>query len=123
MLVVFPKSPQQNLMPRQLRPAETLIQQLQKWDDRDLEDLQAMIQGLLESRHSTEPVEVSTRADGSATGKRGGVGHIETKMIPDKKTGKVYGPYRYLRYRGISRRTGKMALLSVYLGKQATCEA
>lgn len=31
-------------------------------------------------------------------GPKGGKGHIEVKMIPDTKRGKVYGPYRYLRY-------------------------
>ncbi len=43
-------------------------------------------------------------------------------MIPDTKRGKVYGPYKYLRYRGISRKTGKQALLSVYLGKVTAIE-
>lgn len=38
-------------------------------------------------------------------------GHIEVKMISDKKRGKTYGPYRYLRYW----LSGK--LLSRYLGK------
>jgi hypothetical protein len=104
-------------VPRPHSRAAPLIPQLQDWDDQDLEDLQAMIQGLLESRQFNEPIEIPTRADGSAIEKRGGVGHIELKMIPDKATGKQYGPYHYLRYRGISRKTGKMALLSVYLGK------
>ncbi len=38
-------------------------------------------------------------------------GHVEVKMISDKKRGKTYGPYRYLRYW----QNGK--LLSRYLGK------
>lgn len=38
-------------------------------------------------------------------------GHIEQKMIPDKKTGKLYGPYLYLRWWDGKR------LRSHYLGK------
>ncbi len=37
-------------------------------------------------------------------------------MIPYSKTGKTYGPYRYLRYWGITKK-GTMGLKSVYLGK------
>jgi hypothetical protein len=103
-------------MPRKpTHPAEALIQQLQDWNLSDLEDLAAMLQGLIEAHQ--EPTPVPTKLDGSPIGDRGGRGCIELKMIPDSKTGKLYGPYRYLRYRGISRRTGKIALLSVYLGK------
>lgn len=109
-------------MPKQRSKAEQLIQAIQDWEERELEDLQAMIQGLLEARQEAEsqaePQEIPTRADGSLLGKRGGRGCIELKMIPDKKRGKLYGPYKYLRYRGISRKTGEMALLSVYLGKE-----
>ncbi len=111
-------------MPRQpSSPAEELIQQIQAWDDRDLEDLQAMIQGLLEARREPNDAEPNMRLDGTAVGKRGGKGHIEHKMIRDSKTGREYGPYRYLRYRGISRKTGKQALLSVYLGKVASASS
>jgi hypothetical protein len=57
------------------------------------------------------------KPDGSPIGQRGGKSCIELKMIPDRKSGKLFGPYRYLHYREISKRTGRIALLSVYLGK------
>lgn len=96
--------------------AAQLIQQLQDWSDDELEDLTEMIQGLLESRRAEEEQNQETREDGSSLGKHGGRGHIELKMIPDSKTGKTYGPYRYLRYWGITKK-GTMGLKSVYLGK------
>lgn len=96
--------------------AAQLIQQLQDWSDDELEDLTEMIQGLLESRRAEEEETQETREDGSSLGKHGGRGHIELKMIPDSKTGKTYGPYRYLRYWGITKK-GTMGLKSVYLGK------
>lgn len=89
--------------------AEKAIQDMQGWSNKDLEQLQAMIGALLESRGDVETVEEKA-ADSSTASKRGG-GHIELKMIPDSKSGKSYGPYRYLRYR----QGGK--LRSVYLGK------
>jgi hypothetical protein len=101
-------------MPKRPSESEKLIQQLQHWDLQDLETLQSMLQGLVEAQVVQNPPK---KVDGSAIGRRGGIGCIELKMIPDKKSGKTFGPYRYLRYRGISKRTGKMALLSVYLGK------
>jgi hypothetical protein len=101
-------------MPKRPSEPEKLIQQLQHWDLQDLETLQSMLQGLVEAHVAQNPPK---RVDGAAIGRRGGIGCIEFKMIPDKKSGKTFGPYRYLRYRGISKRTGKMALLSVYLGK------
>jgi hypothetical protein len=103
-------------MPKKLAKSEKLIQDLQHWETSDLSELQAMVQGLLEARADNNP----TKPDGSPRGKRGGIGCIELKMIPDRKSGKVFGPYRYLRYRGTSQRTGKSALLSVYLGKPQT---
>ena len=97
--------------------AAQLIQQLQDWSDEDLGDLAEMIQGLLESRREElEEENQETREDGSPLGKHGGRGHIELKMIPDSKTGKTYGPYRYLRYWGMTKK-GTMGLKSVYLGK------
>jgi hypothetical protein len=109
-------------MAKQFTQAERLIQTIQDWEDHELEDLQAMIVGLLEARQSSTS-QPPVRQDGTPVGKRGGRGCIEIKMIPDTKRGKVYGPYKYLRYRGISRKTGKPALLSVYLGKfQGTVE-
>jgi hypothetical protein len=94
--------------------AARLIQQLQDWSDEELEELAEMIQGLLESRReeAEEAVE-ETREDGTPLGGRG---HIELKIIPDSKTGKTYGPYRYLRYWGVTKK-GTMGLKSVYLGK------
>ncbi len=101
-------------MPKRPSEPEKLIQQLQHWDLTDLETLQAMLQGLVEAQIAENPPK---KVDGSPIGRRGGIGCIELKLIPDRKSGKTFGPYRYLRYRGISKRTGKMALLSVYLGK------
>lgn len=95
--------------------AANLIQQLQDWSDEELEDLTEMLQGLLESRQAEAAIQ-ETREDGSSLGKHGGRGHIELKMIPDSKTGKTYGPYRYLRYWGVTKK-GTMGLKSVYLGK------
>lgn len=97
--------------------AARLIQQLQDWSDQELGELAEMIQGLVESRREQPEEEIKeTREDGSSLGKHGGRGHIELKMIPDSKTGKTYGPYRYLRYWGITKK-GTMGLKSVYLGK------
>jgi len=97
--------------------AARLIQQLQDWSDQELGEVAEMIQGLLESRWEQPEEELKeTREDGSSLGKHGGRGHIELKMIPDSKTGKTYGPYRYLRYWGITKK-GTMGLKSVYLGK------
>jgi hypothetical protein len=101
-------------MPKHFSDPEKVIQQIQHWQLQDLETLQSMVQGLVEAQIAENPPK---KVDGSAIGRRGGIGCIELKMIPDKKSGKTFGPYRYLRYRGISKRTGKMALLSVYLGK------
>lgn len=99
-----------------------LIQQLQDWSDKELGELAEMIQGLLESRREQLEEEVKeTREDGSSLGKHGGRGHIELKMIPDSKTGKTYGPYRYLRYWGVTKK-GTMGLKSVYLGRASTGE-
>jgi hypothetical protein len=96
---------------------ERLIQELQSWQDEELAELAAMITGLLESRQQ-EAVDASQerREDGTPLGRHGGRGHIELKMIPDTKTGKTYGPYRYLRYWGVTKK-GTKGLKSVYLGK------
>jgi hypothetical protein len=104
-------------MPKRLSAPEKLIQQIQDWDSHDLETLQSMLQGLIEAKLADHPPK---KVDGSPIGQRGGIGCIELKMIPDQKSGKSFGPYRYLRYRGISQKTGKVALLSVYLGKGIT---
>jgi len=103
-------------MPKRSKAAR-LIQELQDWSDEELGDLAEMIQGLLESRREeAEEKTQKTREDGTPLGKHGGRGHIELKMIPDSKTGKAYGPYRYLRYWGVTKK-GTMGLKSVYLGK------
>lgn len=94
-----------------------LIQQLQDWSDQELEELTEMIHGLLESRKSeSEEENQEIREDGSPLGRHGGRGNLELKMIPDSKTGKTYGPYRYLRYWGVTKK-GAMGLKSAYLGK------
>jgi hypothetical protein len=99
--------------------AGRLIQELQDWSDEELGDLAEMIQGLLESRREeAEEKTQETREDGTPLGKHGGRGHIELKMIPDSKTGKTYGPYRYLRYWGVTKK-GTKGLKSVYLGKDS----
>jgi hypothetical protein len=43
-------------------------------------------------------------------------------MIPDAKTGKTYGPYRYLRYWGVTKK-GTKGLKSVCLGKEIEAKA
>lgn len=97
--------------------AARLIQELQDWSDEELGELAEMIQGLLElQREELEEENQKTCEDGSPLGKHGGRGHIELKMIPDSKTGKIYRPYRYLRYWRVTKK-GTMRLKSVYLGK------
>ena len=103
-------------MPKRSKAAR-LVQQLQDWSDEELGDLAEMIQGLLESRRQeAEEKNQEAREDGTPLGKHGGRGHIEMKMIPDSKTGKTNGPYRYLRYWGLMTK-GKIGLKSVYLSK------
>ena len=103
-------------MPLSSRP-KRLIQELQDWRDDELEDLAAMITGLLQSRQQeVEDTSQERREDGTPLGRHGGRGHIELKLIPDAKTGKTYGPYRYLRYWGVTKK-GTKELKSVYLGK------
>jgi hypothetical protein len=103
-------------MPRRSR-AEHLIGELQDWRDDELEDLAAMVMGLLEARQrEASDVSQERREDGTPLGRHGGRGHIELKMIPDAKTGRTYGPYRYLRYWGVTKK-GTKGLRSVYLGK------
>lgn len=96
--------------------AARLIQQLQDWSDAELGELTEMIEGLRSVQAEPEEAEQEAKEDGSPLGKHRGRGHIELKMIPDAKTGKSYGPYRYLRYWGVTKK-GTMGLKSVYLGK------
>jgi len=107
-------------MPK-LPRSQRLLQELQDWEGEELEDLIAMLQGLLLARQQQAQEEPMAREDGSPLGQHGGRGHIELKWITDSKTGKTYGPYRYLRYWGMTRR-GTMGLKSVYLGKAQTSD-
>ena len=77
-------------------PLDVLTIQLDKLTEAELWEVRAIVDALLEVKAFPE---------------KSGSGHIEVKMIPDKKRGKFYGPYRYLRYW----QDGK--LLSRYLGK------
>ena len=75
--------------------------------DRLAQELDAIsIEELIEARDTISAL-VNAKV-----GNHQGLGHIERKMIPDKKSGKQYGPYRYLRYW----KDGK--LKSRYLGKE-----
>ena len=67
---------------------EDLIQSAATLSPRELLELMAVVGGLLEA---TNPLKDSV-ADATTKGS------IEWKMIPDKKRGKEYGPYPYLRY-------------------------
>ncbi|MBW4662045.1 MAG: hypothetical protein KME15_25590 [Drouetiella hepatica Uher 2000/2452] len=103
-------------MPRRT-PAQQLIAEIHSWETEHLIDLRDMLTGLIEAQQQPVTLAVADRRpDGSEVGVRGGTGHIELKMIPDRKSGKSYGPYKYLRYRGITKR-GAIGLKSVYLGK------
>ena len=77
-------------------PLDVLTIQLDKLTEAELWEVRAIVDALLEVKAFPE---------------KSSSGHIEVKMIPDKKRGKFYGPYRYLRYW----QNGK--LLSRYLGK------
>ena len=81
----------------QKTPLDAIAIQLDKLTEAELLEVRSIIDTLLE-------VKAYPSVSRSA-------GHIEVKMISDKKRGKTYGPYRYLRYW----QDGK--LLSRYLGK------
>lgn len=70
--------------------AARLVPELDGWEDRDLEELVAMVEGLLEARKTERSVADATAENRSHTAKS--KGHVETKTING------YGPYRYLRY-------------------------
>jgi len=80
-------------------PLDAIAQQLDALSHEELLEVQAMVEVLLTSK--AEPPEIE---EGKAVepqvyrGPKGGKGHIEIKLIPDKKRGKTYGPYRYLRF-------------------------
>ena len=74
-----------------------------------------MIVALLEAKASQQQNDSSQIKGVIAAPSRETRGHIEIKMIRDKKRGKTYGPYRYLRYW----QDGK--LQTRYLGKVEEC--
>ncbi|HEY5138183.1 MAG TPA: hypothetical protein VIJ25_02525 [Methylococcales bacterium] len=90
-----------------LSPAQALAPTFATWKQKDLQELSAIVNALLESQdQATEPpseVPVSKPRGRPSKG-----GYVELKYIP--RNGKRYGPYRYLRYylNGIRK--------SVYLG-------
>ena len=90
-------------MPKSSKAAR-LVTDLDGWQDRELEELVAIVEGLLESRQS-EVREAGGTGDGKSSTTVKTQGHLELKTING------YGPYRYLRYR----QDGK--LKSQYLGK------
>ena len=96
--------------------AQQLIAEIHSWETAQLIDLRDMLTGLIEAQQQPVTLATDKRPDSSEVGVRGGTGHIELKIIPDRKSGKSYGPYKYLRYRGITKR-GAIGLKSVYLGK------
>jgi len=89
-------------MPKKSKAAR-LVTDLDGWEDRELEELVAVVEGLLEAR-KTEGHVVGA-GDGKSSGTAKSQGHIELKTING------YGPYRYLRYW----QDGK--LRSSYMGK------
>jgi hypothetical protein len=103
-------------MPKKRTKAQQLLPDLADWSVQELRELQDMIQGLVEAKEAEAEEEALTRPDGSPIGKHGGQGHIELKRIPNRANGKLYGPYRYLRYHSTGP-DGKTVLKSVYLGK------
>ncbi len=90
---------------------DVIAQQLDDLTTAELVEVQAMITALLEVKVPQQENDSPQIKGGIAAPSRGIGGHIEIKMIPDKKRGKAYGPYRYLRYW----QDGK--LLTRYLGK------
>jgi hypothetical protein len=82
-----------------------MLARLKKLDRHELELLHDEIEELLAQ---PRPQEAGTKSE---------VGHIEVKMIPDVKTGKLYGPYRYYRWWEGGR------LRCKYLGKATTQQA
>jgi hypothetical protein len=91
-------------------PLDAIAQQLDTLSWNELLDARSIIDALIESKSppSQDEQQPSLTSSTASSRRRG---HIELKMIPDKKSGKAYGPYRYLRYRS----GGK--LRSAYLGK------
>jgi hypothetical protein len=90
-----------------LSPAQALAPTLTTWENKDLQELSAIVTALLETEdqatESPSDVPISKPRRRPSKG-----GYIELKYIP--RNGKRYGPYRYLRYylNGIRK--------SVYLG-------
>jgi hypothetical protein len=90
--------------PSDLSPKD-LAPQAAKWNRNELEEMKAIIDGLLQAMESTpQPIEEAVLTN-RGRGRKGGTGYVEEKMINN------CGPYRYLRYW----RAGKRK--SVYIGK------
>ena len=94
---------------------DAIAQQLDALTPAELVKVQAMIAALLEAKASQQQNDSSQIKGVIAAPSRETRGHIEIKMIRDKKRGKTYGPYRYLRYW----QDGK--LQTRYLGKVEEC--
>ncbi len=91
---------------------DAIAKQLQYLSELELEEVKDMVAALLMEarRQLNEPLEEEERELGGLEDmKSRGSGHIELKMIPNN--GRLYGPYRYLRYWSQGR------LKSRYLGK------
>lgn len=89
---------------------EAIARQMEDLSPSELAQLQTMLVAFMDTENpipeTTEPTEAS------GVGREGKGGYIEIKNIKDKKSGKVYGPYRYLRWKD-----DKGRLRSTYLGK------
>lgn len=92
-------------------PIDAIAQQLNTLSREQLLEVQAMLEVLLSTKIEGSELELEDSSAETHQGPKRGKGHIETKMIPDLKRGKMYGPYRYLRYW----QAGK--LKTRYLGK------
>lgn len=90
-------------MAKQKSQVDVLLPQLMNWTLDELRDLQGALGGLIEALEDEATVE------NERPSRKKKVGSIELKMI--KQNGKLYGPYKYLRYW-----EGKK-LKSKYLGK------
>jgi hypothetical protein len=76
---------------------DAIASQLDALTQDELLEVKAMVDALLEARDA-KMEEFKPERDGGQLKRARGCGHIEIKMIPDKKRGKTYGPYKYLRY-------------------------
>lgn len=80
-------------------PLDAIAQQLDALSHEELLEVQAMLEVLLASKAVPADTEEGEAIElQRLRGPKGGRGHIEIKLIPDTKRGKIYGPYRYLRF-------------------------